>query len=232
MFAEYTPSDWRLPGCDQRCELRTVIAPGMLRRAYDPVHDPEAHEEYGARRAMGPGWNVVRTGPLVVDLTARTAALVGRELTLTQREWTLLEVIVRARGGHCTHQDIGDAFWPGVDVRNDACARHSTRVWINRLRGKLGTAGALVQTVVGRGYRLLMAPPSHTLPPPRKRWALAYDACVRCHTKERAHVGRGYCSPCREVMRHVRRRVLALAAPRTSTGKFLSATQRDAKETS
>lgn len=190
---------WRLPGCDERCKLRTVIESEPLRRTYSPVHDPDAHEEWGMVLVAGEAAIVVRTGPLKVDLTRRTVTLAGRDVTVTRREWTVIELLAQKRGGVVTFHDLGRAFFGTQDIA--AYCPNSFRMWINRLRGKLRGAAWLIETRVGLGYCLVMVPPCDELPAtPQRRWARTWDFCVRCGTTERAHEGRGLCGPCRALM--------------------------------
>jgi len=228
MTADYEHADWRMLGCNDRCELRTYLLPGVLRRRTEPVHDPHAHERYGAKCAGNPQWDVIRTGPLVVDLTAATAMLSGRELMLSRREWLVLTTLAKARGGYVSTEDLSRALYP--DERPTLQTRHAGRVWMVRVRAKLGDAASLLQTQLTRGYRLLMITPGSVLPPlQRPRWSRREDKCVRCHTTDRRHESHGLCTACSKSMQRVSR-VSRDTTLRMPNGRYPTASERLALE--
>lgn len=189
-----TAEDWRLPGCDERCQLRTVISVGVMRRGFQPVHDPDAHEEYGRTSAIGAAEIIVSTGPLAINLTARSVTLGDKELLLTNREWEALAYLAEARGGYRTVRDLARMHFGPIDP--NPCDMNTVRNNINRLRGRLGDARVLLDTTPIRGYRLLMLPAGDPLPTNAHRWAAYYDACVRCGQNNSRHAGHGMCEPC------------------------------------
>jgi DNA-binding response OmpR family regulator len=97
--------------------------------------------------AGGPRHRFLRAGGVTLDLTRRVAEAGGRRVTLSEREFLLLEHLMRQEGEVCTRQrllaDVWDySFDPGSNVV-DVC--------VGRLRAKLG--GDVIETVRNVGYR-------------------------------------------------------------------------------
>jgi two-component system KDP operon response regulator KdpE len=94
--------------------------------------------------------DIVRAGPLEVDLPRRLARLDGEVLHLTPREWDLLAAL--ARGGQdrvVTQRQLLAAVWGPARVEDT----QYLRVYVGQLRQKLGEAAWLIRTEPGVGYR-------------------------------------------------------------------------------
>ena len=92
---------------------------------------------------------LLRGGPVTVDLSAMTAYLNDEPLDLTPTEYRLLTTLLERRGRVQTRQQLLETAW-------DIHARIETRtvdMHVQRLRAKLGDAGAWIETVRGFGYR-------------------------------------------------------------------------------
>jgi DNA-binding response OmpR family regulator len=100
-------------------------------------------------RRVRPGGDVVRHGPLVVDIRTRRVTVSGAEIVLTPKEFDILEILAADPGRVVSRQEIlesaWDAHWYGPTKVLD--------VHMASLRRKLGLAG-LIDTVYGRGFRL------------------------------------------------------------------------------
>jgi DNA-binding response OmpR family regulator len=100
-------------------------------------------------RRVRPGGDVVKHGPLVVDIRTRRVAVSGREIVLTPKEFDILEILAADPGRVVSRQEIlesaWDAHWYGPTKVLD--------VHMASLRRKLGVPG-LIETVYGRGFRL------------------------------------------------------------------------------
>ena len=92
---------------------------------------------------------VLRAGPLEVDLVRRLARVNGNVLRLTPREWDLLVALARSPGRVVTHRQLQAGAW-GIAHPEDA---QQLRVYVGRLRQKLGAAAGLLRTEPGVGYR-------------------------------------------------------------------------------
>lgn len=94
---------------------------------------------------------VVKLGPLVIDIAAREVSIAGaeggRSIQLTAREFGLLVALATRRGRVLTRETLLDVVW-GADYEGGA---KTVDVHVRRLRAKLGEALPL-QTVRGAGY--------------------------------------------------------------------------------
>lgn len=102
-----------------------------------------------ARRAHPAVPPVVRRGDLVVDTARRTAARAGRQLTLTPKEFGVLELLLAAGGRAVSAEELLERVW---DEAADPFTS-AVKVTVSRLRAKLG-APAVIETVAGAGYRI------------------------------------------------------------------------------
>ncbi len=91
---------------------------------------------------------VITHGSLQIDLAARSISREGQPITLTAREWVLLEAFLARPGQLLSKAQLEDklyAFDTGVES-------NTIEVHISRLRKKLGTN--IIETERGLGYRL------------------------------------------------------------------------------
>ncbi|HXS63428.1 MAG TPA: response regulator transcription factor [Streptosporangiaceae bacterium] len=100
-------------------------------------------------RRVKPDGEVVRHGPLLVDLRAARVTVNDKEIQLTPKEFDILECLAVDPGRVVSRQEIlemaWDAHWYGPTKVLD--------VHVAALRKKLGVPG-LIETVYGRGFRL------------------------------------------------------------------------------
>ncbi len=89
---------------------------------------------------------------LVLDVATRTAARGAREITLTTKEFAVLEVLMRHAGAVVTRERISRHAWDD----NFDPSSNVIDVYIARLRRKVDEPGerVLLETVRGAGYRL------------------------------------------------------------------------------
>jgi DNA-binding response OmpR family regulator len=92
--------------------------------------------------------DVLAAGDLVLDLGARVVTVDGRTVSLSAREFALLEVFVRNQGQVLSQPQLLDRVW-GYDFDGGS---NVVEVYVSQLRRKLGSDR--IETVRGAGYRL------------------------------------------------------------------------------
>ena len=92
---------------------------------------------------------VLARGDLVLDRARRRASRAGRALSLTRKEFGVLEALVVAEGAVVSAEALLEGVW---DEHLDPFS-NVVSVTVARLRAKLG-APPLIETVVGSGYRI------------------------------------------------------------------------------
>jgi DNA-binding response OmpR family regulator len=130
---------------------------GLEAGANDYLKKPFAFEELLARirvllRNKTGAQNIFEAGDIRLDLEAHQVTKNGRPIDLTQKEFALLEYLLRNKGKVCRRTRIIEKIW---DIHFDKDTS-VIDVFINGLRKKLdrqGT-GSFVQTIRGVGYRV------------------------------------------------------------------------------
>ncbi len=103
------------------------------------------------RRTSGEQLSILRAGDLAVNLMTREVQRGDADITLTPREFGLLEYLMRSPGRVFTRSQILEHVWGyGFDPQTNL-----VDVCIQRLRSKidLGADASLIETVRGVGYR-------------------------------------------------------------------------------
>jgi DNA-binding response OmpR family regulator len=163
-------------GFDVARELRRrgFLAPVLMLTAYNSVTDKVAGLDAGAddylgkpfdyhellarvnallrRAALRAGEAVIRVGDLAIDTIAREVSRGEHPISLTQKEYALLEYLARNAGRPVTREQISEQVWKAeLDPRTNI-----VDVYVNYLRKKLDVDDAppLLHTVRGTGYVL------------------------------------------------------------------------------
>jgi DNA-binding response OmpR family regulator len=102
-----------------------------------------------ALRRARPGGDLIRHGPLAVDLRTRKVTVAHEEIALTPKEFDILECLAIDPGRVRSRQEILEAAWDS----NWYGPTKVLDVHIAALRKKLAVQG-LIETVYGRGFRL------------------------------------------------------------------------------
>lgn len=98
---------------------------------------------------------VITAGALTIDAAARTVAVHGKPVALTNKEFELLLFLARHPNQVFSREDLYELIW-GLESMGDNI---TVAVHVNRLRDKLEDDPSnpqLIQTVWGVGYRLNM----------------------------------------------------------------------------
>jgi len=106
------------------------------------------------RRSAGAAQDLVRCGPLELDLGAQQVSVNGAEVELTSFEYRLLEHLVRERKRVLSKDELAAHLYPHDEERDS----NVIEVLIGRLRRKLDPEGKLqpLETLRGRGYRFAL----------------------------------------------------------------------------
>jgi two-component system KDP operon response regulator KdpE len=111
----------------------------ILRRG----HPPAAGEE-----------SIVRSGAIEIDLAKRLVKKHGEVVSLTRTEWMLLQFLAANAGRVILNAELLTRVW-GSEYSNDL---QYLRVWVSRLRSKLGDDSSnhqIIRTLPGVGYMLI-----------------------------------------------------------------------------
>jgi two-component system alkaline phosphatase synthesis response regulator PhoP len=94
--------------------------------------------------------DTVRFGRLEISERKRSVLADGEQIVLTNKEFELLNLLVRSPEIVMTRDQLLDAIW-GHDFSGES---RTLDVHIATLRQKLGSAGEVIETIRGVGYRL------------------------------------------------------------------------------
>jgi two-component system, OmpR family, copper resistance phosphate regulon response regulator CusR len=169
--------DWMLPGLNgieicRRIRQENQAVPVIFLTAKDTVDDavfgleagandyirkPFSFEELLARirvlmRTRAHGGLVFSAGPVELNIEKHTVTCQGKSIVMTQKEFALLEYLLRNKGKVCRRTRIIEKVW---DIHFDH--NHSViDVYINALRKKLDQPGepSIITTIRGVGYKI------------------------------------------------------------------------------
>jgi two-component system, OmpR family, copper resistance phosphate regulon response regulator CusR len=94
--------------------------------------------------------SIIKVGDLELNLDKKVAVREGREISLTAKEFALLEYLMRNKGRVVSRNDIAESVW---DVNFDT-GTNVVEVYMNILRKKVDRdfSGKLIHTRIGLGY--------------------------------------------------------------------------------
>ena len=127
---------------------------GLNLGADDYLPKPFAFDELVARvhalaRRAPTRTPALARGDVALDRATRQAVRAGRELSLTRKEFGVLELLMAADGAVISAEELLESVW---DENADPFTR-TVAVTLGRLRRKLGEP-EVIETVVGVGYRM------------------------------------------------------------------------------
>lgn len=100
--------------------------------------------------SRGENQDVIEIGDLSINRSAHAVTVSGRAIDLTPTEYKLLMLLAERRGRVQARSHLLQAVWDAApDIQTRTVDMH-----VQRLRTKLGSAGDLIETVRGFGYRI------------------------------------------------------------------------------
>lgn len=106
------------------------------------------------RRSKGHSQSIIKTGPVSVNLDARTVEVDGKQLHLTSKEYGIIELLSLRKGSTLTKEMFLNHLYGGMDEPEVKIID----VFICKLRKKIEKiapdGGNCIETVWGRGYVL------------------------------------------------------------------------------
>jgi two-component system response regulator TctD len=137
-------------GVDDRVDALDQGADDYLVKPFD-LRELVARVRALARR-QGPDLGcAVSIGALVFDAAARTVRVGDRALSLTRREFSLLEVLIANRGRVMAKERIFERMF---SFDEEEVGLNAVEIYVARLRRKLDGSGAAIRTLRGLGYQL------------------------------------------------------------------------------
>lgn len=102
------------------------------------------------RRGMGSASHSVWHGPLRFDTAERSVHLDGKQVLLSHRELSILEILIKRRGRYVSKDSLAAMMFAwGEDV-----ATNSIEVYVHRLRKKIEVGPVRIVSSRGLGYQL------------------------------------------------------------------------------
>ena len=117
-----------------------------------------AHSAMRRQLRASRGEPVVKFGPLSIDFAARAVFINDQRVTLTPKEYRLLQILAQHSGNVVTHQFLLREVWGNEHIDDT----HYLRIFVRKLRRKIEadpTQPAILLTELGVGYRLVMSDP-------------------------------------------------------------------------
>jgi two-component system alkaline phosphatase synthesis response regulator PhoP len=102
------------------------------------------------RAAPRTAQDVLRNGPIRLERAKHIVTVGGREVSLTLKEYDLLELFMENMGQAFSRDRLLTSVW-GTEYAGET---RTVDVHIGTLRTKLGSAGDAIRTVRGVGYRM------------------------------------------------------------------------------
>jgi two-component system, OmpR family, KDP operon response regulator KdpE len=122
-----------------------------------------AHAAMRRQVRASSGEPIVRIGPLAIDLPARIVTVNGVRITLTPKEYRLLQLLAQHAGNVVTHQYLLKEVWGSPHLHDT----HYLRIFVRKLRQKIEidpTQPRILLTELGVGYRLVVPEPATAAP--------------------------------------------------------------------
>jgi two-component system cell cycle response regulator CtrA len=149
------------PGSEGAVQSFNLGADDYIVRPFDP-EELIARLHTAVRRARGFSQPIIRTGRLKLNLATRVLKVDGRAISLTAKEYAVLELLSLRKGAVISRPTLLDHLYGGMDEPES----RTVDVHICHLRRKLAVAcdgEAYIETCWGRGFMLVDPEPQTAL---------------------------------------------------------------------
>jgi two-component system, OmpR family, KDP operon response regulator KdpE len=113
-----------------------------------------AHSALRRQMRASSGEPVIKFGPLAIDFAARAVSVNDQRVTLTPKEYRLLQILAQHSGNVVTHQYLLKEIWGSSHIDDT----HYLRIFVRKLRRKIEadpTQPRILLTELGIGYRII-----------------------------------------------------------------------------
>ncbi len=138
---------------DDRVAALDFGADDYLVKPFD-LRELEARARALIRRTKGASAETARItyGDLEVDLAGKTLTRAGEPVTLTRREFSLLEILLANRGRVVSKEQIFERMFSFSEAE---VGLNAIETYMGRLRRKIEGGGVSIKTLRGLGYQLV-----------------------------------------------------------------------------
>jgi DNA-binding response OmpR family regulator len=136
---------------EERVAALDLGADDYLTKPFD-LRELQARVRALARRSGPDRGGVIEFGRLAVDPAGRVASCEGAPLSLTRREFSLLEALMANRARVMPKERLFDRIF---SMDDEEIGLNAIETYVARLRRKLEGSGVAIRTLRGLGYQLV-----------------------------------------------------------------------------
>jgi DNA-binding response OmpR family regulator len=136
---------------EERVAALDIGADDYLTKPFD-LRELHARVRALARRSGPDRGGIIEFGRLAVDLAGRVASCEGEPLSLTRREFSLLEALMANRARVMPKERLYDRIF---SMDDEEIGLNAIETYVARLRRKLEGSGVAIRTLRGLGYQLV-----------------------------------------------------------------------------
>ena len=136
---------------EERVAALDIGADDYLTKPFD-LRELHARVRALARRSGPDRGGIIEFGRLVVDPAGRVASCEGEPLSLTRREFSLLEALMANRARVMPKERLFDRIF---SMDDEEIGLNAIETYVARLRRKLEGSGVAIRTLRGLGYQLV-----------------------------------------------------------------------------
>jgi len=136
---------------EERVAALDIGADDYLTKPFD-LRELHARVRALARRSGPDRGGIIEFGRLAVDPAGRVASCEGEPLSLTRREFSLLEALIANRARVMPKERLFDRIF---SMDDEEIGLNAIETYVARLRRKLEGSGVAIRTLRGLGYQLV-----------------------------------------------------------------------------